>query len=171
MRLSHGIAVALTFAATSLTAQSSPSSEIFRYINIQPFGRIELGKPFAQVSVLGAPISPGLYQLVGAGGRPTQWADTKAILVELSETNLVTALYFLYLPSLRTFPQREAGYVESLGVPERFTYDSAWARIIRSRWQDAQTEFELIEMTKSDTANTTSVLRDRRLAAAVQPES
>jgi len=171
MRLRCGIAAALTLAATSLAAQTSPPTPIFRYINIQPYGRIELGGPFAQVSVLGAPISPGLYELVGPGGRAVQYADTKTILIELSSANLVRAFYFHYLPGVQSFAQREAEYVESLGVPERFKYDSAGSHVLRSRWRDPKTTFELIEITKSDTARIFSVLRDRHPTAAVKPGS
>jgi hypothetical protein len=151
-------------------AQRAPEP-IFRYINIAPYGRIELGGPFQQVSALGDPVAPNLYRLIGPAGRAAQYADTEAILIELSDAHLVRAFYFTYLAGIQSFAEREAEYVNALGTPERLAYDSAQAHIKRSTWRDTQTEFELLEVTSKESKRVLSALRDRQSQAPTRPKS
>lgn len=164
------LGAALLLQASPLRGQEAQPEPIFRYISIEPYGRIDLGGAFPQASALGAPIGPNLFRLVGPGGRPVQFADTEAILVELTEARLVRAFYFLYLDASKAFAEREAEYITTLGAPERFAYDSAQAHIVRSTWRDLQTEFEMLQVTTPSGVRVLSALRDRRPLPPARPQ-
>ena len=158
-RLTKMALVLLTATAVPLLAQTPP---IFRYISIAPYGRLELGGPFAHRAQLGKPLGPQLYELQGPGGVHAQFADTERLLIELDNKDRIRTFYFLYLPG-KAFGPAKAEYVESLGQPaaER-RYDSAGVAVKRAVWQDAKTEFELrAARPKDGPERVASRLRDR----------
>jgi hypothetical protein len=163
----------LILTADSLSGQAGTggSASIFRYITIAPYGEIRLGEPFQQASALGAPIKPRLFRLLGPNGRPVQFADTQAILVELGSGDLVRALFFLYSPGSDSLGARERDYRESLGEPRRSSYDSAGARIDARIWEDGNTRFELMQVTDTNGKRILSALRDLQPARPRAPRS
>jgi len=145
----------------ALPAQSPAVPEaIFRYIDIEPFGKIHLGRPFQQRQLLGEPVEPHLYRLTGPNGVAVRFADTDAILVQLDDAGLVRAFYFLYLPG-KAFDSMVAEYA-ALGRPRRSEYDTAGIHIRSAKWQDSRTEFMVVERTRhKGQSAVSSVLRDR----------
>ena len=148
------LSIAVMLPTSSLAAQAA--RPIFREISIAPLGSVALGQLFAQHSLIGAPVEPGLYQL------PAGFGDTKAILIRVDSTNVVQAMYFVYVDG-KSFDSAVESYAADLGVPlGTEEMDSAGAHIRRAMWQDSLTYFELTRRQHPDSfAQVISLLRDR----------
>ena len=163
------LALALAITPPAVHAQAHPRERgpaspgaIFRYIVIGDSGRIELGRPFVQRSVIGKPAGPHLYRLVGPGGKPTSFGGTEAILVDLNADSLVRAFHFIYPPGDRTFRERVETYTQVLGPPRIEVLDSVGVHVRQAHWEDNRTTFDVIETTSAGEVRQRAVLIDRR---------
>ena len=149
--------VVFTAAPGGLAAQQADTAKtIFRAIDIAPYGRVLLGKHFAYRLFRGRRIAEGRYELRGG-----QFADTRAIVIAVDSVNRVTAIDFNYLPGKR-YAATVADYTTALGRPvETHTRDSAGVRILVTRWEDAETGFEVASQQSGGSEAVTSRVTDR----------
>ena len=123
--------------------QGLAKTPIFRYISIEPYGKIRLGEPFAQRDALGKLVAPQTFELRDPDGKRTTFGDTQAIRIVVDSTNRVRAMIFQYL-AFKDFEAAKAEYLASLGpASSRIVKDSANAVLERLSWHDGATGFTL----------------------------
>lgn len=145
MHLKRSAAITLLFALLTQTSEAQATvPKIFRYISVEPFGRIELGDTLDPRSELGVFVAPDVVRLERKDGRPIQLADTKSILLALSKRRTVCAMVFVYLPT-STFRGAVADYRSSLGAPVLEEHTERGVIVHSARWQDPHTSFVLEE--------------------------
>ena len=149
---------------TPTPGATTEAEQIFRYVDINPYGVIRLGAGFPDTSALGVQIRPGVYRLDRKDGRPIQLGDTRAILVALTPNHLVCAFHFLYLAD-KDFPAGVAEYEGTLGAATRTGADSADSHIELAVWQDSTTRLELRRSIAGTDTVVTALLADRSLAS------
>ena len=107
--------------------------QIFREINIAPYGTVALGSKFSQRDSLAAEVLPSLY-LLGPG-----FGGTEGIFVKLKDDDTVAALLFIYGPDY-DYAGSRSDYVEMLGPQRGSTTDEAAQCDV---WEDEATRFEM----------------------------
>ena len=77
------VANAFGFGNSYLSAQRAgiARTPIFRYIDVRPYGVLQLGKAFDSTAILGVALRPGVFRLDRKDGQPVQLGDTRAIPV------------------------------------------------------------------------------------------
>jgi hypothetical protein len=134
--------------------------EIFRYTAIgkeMPLDSVVLGSPWSSAAKYGAADADTLFTLPRGA-----FSGADSIRVRRNASGVVMALEFDYGPSHDLGAIRR-DYVESLGAPAEVRTDSITGTRTTT-WLDAETEFRLVEFTKSRAGSVfgTAVLADRR---------
>ncbi len=121
--------IAACAAPHPTTQPPAPSASIFRYIDIAPYGRIELGAPFGADSLV-TQISDSVVEL------PRQtFGGTDRITIHLTPDRKVYAMSFLY-PQGTSYDAMVESYTEDLGPPTRMNHGVYW--------DDRRTRFMII---------------------------
>jgi hypothetical protein len=163
LSFSHVLALCVACLPTR-SAASQSTSPIFRHINIQPFGRIELGEILSMRTELFVPAGPGYVRLQPAGGQKWSFADTRAILVGLTKQRTVCAIVFQYLP-LKSYTQAVEEYRQDFGVAPELRRMQQGKSVRSVRWQDARTAFTFEETVVANEVQLVSRMEDRRFVA------
>lgn len=122
------------------------SESIFRYVDLGPLGRFELGEPFDHVVRLAIEESPFTYRL-----REGVFGGAESIIVTTDESGIVRLISFEYGTGY-DWSEKLTTYVAFLGQPTH----SSETEVV---WDDGQTEFSLTRI--ADTPHAAgAVLRD-----------
>ena len=103
---------------------------IYRYINVGPGERLNLGEPF-RVTSLATRINDSTYVL-----HREAIPDPDSIEIHVNAHNIVYAMDFIYRDH-ETFGSLMATYVKSLGPPSRTSNQDA-------AWEDDTTRFQIL---------------------------
>ena len=129
---------------------------IFRYIDVRPYGVLQLGKAFDSTAILGVALRPGVFRLDRKDGQPVQLGDTRAILVARLPGGPICAMHFLYVPN-KTFEEAVADYRSDFGPPRLERGDTARRLVQSASWRDAQTRLS-VRQTSSQGATAISAV-------------
>ena len=131
-----------------------PAVSIFRFIDITPYGRIELGAPFGADS-LAHEVSEGVVELL-----PRTFGGADRIILYLTLDRRVYGMAFIYARST-SYEQTVQSYVDNLGQPVRTDRETYW--------EDGRTRFAIRRLTTDGKELVASLLTDIALAGSLMP--
>lgn len=129
----------------------SATSEVDRFVEAVPFGRIELGQIFAD-STRGNRLADTLYQLL-----PDAASGIAALTLHLTPDRRITVIDVAYGPD-RRYADEVAHARGRLGNPSRTRTDDDGSQY--TTWQDARTRFELVGRVFNNRSTVTGRLTD-----------
>lgn len=155
VRLLASLALAFTAGACGVHSARavgvSATSEVDRFVEAVPFGRIELGQVFAD-SARGNRLADSLYQL-----QPDETSGIASLTLHLMPDRRITVIDVAYGPQ-RRYADEVAQARGRLGNPSRTHTDDDGSQY--TTWQDARTRFELVGRVFNNRSTVTGRLTD-----------
>lgn len=130
---------------------------IFRYINIEPCGRLDLDSTF---SPRGRAVvqNDSTFRLI-----PRCFGGAEQLLVHVSGAHHITAFEFAY-GSAQSLASYVLDYERSIGPPSRVDTTAGTTHVVV--WEDARTEFTLFRRIRSGRADSFARLSNRQAKRA-----
>ena len=144
------LGLALAICCLPIIAGQS-SKRIFRYVDIEPNGSIELGKQFGDLRTISIELEPSVFRL-----NQGTFIGAREITVRLAPTGKVACVEFDYSAE-DNFDETVAEYWWTLGKPITRDLSSRGNTIV---WEDKKTSFALVQ---AQDGPIRSVLADKKL--------